>query len=262
MDRQSPIPALPHPDVVRSLKQRLDRLRPLSKGALDTLAAWYEVELTYTSNAIEGNTLTRSETALVLEQGITVRGKPLKDHLEAIDHRDAWRFVRELAQRGTPVYELDIRQIHALVLGRSDRDEAGRYSQRQRMISGSLAVLPAPAEIPARMGDFAHWLASAAPNPETAFEAHFRLAAIHPFSDGNGRTARLLMNLILLQAGYPPLVIAPEQRPDYVDALEARHAHSETGPWLIFMEARLIEGLERYLEILAKEQDAGDSTHG
>jgi Fic family protein len=260
MDHPSPIPALPHPDIAQPLKQRLDRLRPLSKGALDALAAWYEVELTYTSNAIEGNTLTRSETALVLEHGITVRGKPLKDHLEAIDHRDAWRFVRELAERGTPVSELDIRQIHALVLGRSDRDEAGRYSQRQRLISGSLAVLPSPAEIPARMGDFAQWLATARPDPETAFEAHFRLVAIHPFSDGNGRTARLLMNLILLQAGYPPLVITPEQRPDYVDALEARHAQGETGPWVAFMEARLIESLEHYLAILAKEQESGAST--
>lgn len=260
MDHQPTIPTLPHPEIVLPLKQRLDRLRPLAKGALDALAAWYEVELTYTSNAIEGNTLTRSETALVLEQGITVRGKPLKDHLEAIDHRDAWRFVRELAERGTSVAEMDIRQIHALVLGRNDRDEAGRYSQRQRLISGSLAVLPSPAEIPARMGDFAQWLAAAAPNPETAFEAHFRLVAIHPFSDGNGRTARLLMNLILLQAGYPPLVITPEQRPDYVDALEARHTNGETISWMAFMEARLVESLERYLEILEKEQESGDLT--
>jgi Fic family protein len=241
-------------DRISVLKRRLDALRPLSKGALESLEAWYEVELTYTSNALEGNTLTRQETALVLGQGITVRGKPLKDHLEAIDHQDAWRFVRELAQRGAPIVEYDIRQIHALVLGRSDRDEAGRYSQRQRMITGSLAVLPSPAEVPALMGDFARWLAAAPANPATADEAHYRLVAIHPFTDGNGRTARLLMNLILLQAGYPPVVIPPEQRPDYVDALETRHVGGDTAPWQTFMEARLIESLERYLEILEKEQ--------
>jgi len=241
-------------DRISMLKRRLDALRPLSKGALESLEAWYEVELTYTSNALEGNTLTRQETALVLGQGITVRGKPLKDHLEAIDHQDAWRLVRELAQRGAPIVEYDIRQIHALVLGRSDRDEAGRYSQRQRMITGSLAVLPSPAEVPALMGDFARWLAAAPMDPATAGEAHYRLVAIHPFTDGNGRTARLLMNLILLQAGFPPMVIAPEQRPDYVDALETRHVSGDTAPWQAFMTARLIESLERYLEILEKEQ--------
>ncbi|WP_295384015.1 Fic family protein [uncultured Thiodictyon sp.] len=246
-------------DRISVLKRRLDALRPLSRGALESLEAWYEVELTYTSNAIEGNTLTRQETALVLGQGITVRGKPLKDHLEAIDHQDAWRFVRELAQRGVPIVEYDIRQIHALVLGRSDREEAGRYSQRQRMILGSLAVLPSPAEVPALMGDFTRWLAAAPPDPATAGEAHYRLVAIHPFTDGNGRTARLLMNLILLQAGFPPVVITPEQRPDYVDALETRHVSGDAGPWQAFMTERLIEGLERYLEILEKEQGPAET---
>ena len=122
------------------------------------------------------------------------------------------------------------------------------------MITGSLAVLPSPAEVPALMGDFARWLAAAPMDPATAGEAHYRLVAIHPFTDGNGRTARLLMNLILLQAGFPPMVIAPEQRPDYVDALETRHVSGDTAPWQAFMTARLIESLERYLEILEKEQ--------
>ena len=121
-------------DVVRlnRKKQRIDRLRPLSPRSLEALDAWYDVELTYSSNAIEGNTLTRSETAILLEKGITIAGKPLKDHLEAIGHRDALGFVRTLAAQGAPVREIDIREIHRLVFMRIDPEESGRYSQHQR----------------------------------------------------------------------------------------------------------------------------------
>ncbi|MGH6914653.1 MAG: Fic family protein, partial [Geminicoccales bacterium] len=185
-------------EEIEAKKQRLDTLRPFSKGTLQALERWYAVELAYTSNALEGNTLTRQETALVLEKGLTVRGKPLKDHLEAIDHADAWNYVRALADAAEPIREADVRQIHALVLGRSDRQEAGRYAQHQRLIAGAQVVLPIPTDIPILMDEFGRWLAAAPANPSTAFEAHARLAAIHPFADGNGRTARLLMNLVLL----------------------------------------------------------------
>jgi Fic family protein len=204
---------------VRGLKERLDHLRPLDPRGLEALAAWYDVELTYSSNAIEGNTLTRSETAIVLEKGITIGGKPLKDHLEALGHRDALHLVRTLAAAGETAREIDIREIHRLIQTRVDPEEAGRYSRHQRMIAGSPLVLPTPVEIPALMGDFAAWLAAAPPGRETAFAAHARLVAIHPFSDGNGRTARLLMNLLLINAGYPPVVIGPEQRAAYIEAL-------------------------------------------
>src|SRR6266568_7059048 len=122
-------------DRLRARKQRLDRLRPLSPKSLEALAAWYDVELTYSSNAIEGNTLTRSETAIVLEKGVTIGGKPLKDHLEAIGHRDALALVRTLASAGERVREIDIREIHRLIMARIDPDEAGRYSAHQRAIA-------------------------------------------------------------------------------------------------------------------------------
>lgn len=153
-----------HPGMweeIEDKKRRLDALRPLTAKSLRALEAWYDVELTYTSNAIEGNALTRAETAIVFEKGLTIGGKPLKDHLEAIDHKEALDYVRQLAGRDEPIREVDIRQIHRLVLARSQPEEAGRYAQHQRMIAGSPLDLPSPAEIPARMGDFARWLGAA-----------------------------------------------------------------------------------------------------
>jgi Fic family protein len=237
-------------DRLREQKQRLDRLRPLSPQSLAALAAWYDVELTYSSNAIEGNTLSRSETAIVLEKGITIGGKPLKDHLEALGHRDALHLVRALASAGERVREIDIREIHRLIQTRVDSEEAGRYSRHQRMIAGSPLVLPTPAEIPALMGDFVAWLAAAPVGYETAFEAHARLVAIHPFSDGNGRTARLVMNLVLMRAGYPPVVIGPEHRVAYIDALQALQLRNDPNPYQRFMAERLEASLDHHLAML------------
>lgn len=242
---------------IEQKKKRLDSLRPMTAKSLKALADWYDVEIVFSSNALEGNTLTRSETAIVLEKGITVRGKPLKDHLEAIDHKDALDFIKALAKEQGPIRENDIRQIHYLVLARSNPKEAGKYSQHQRQIAGSKVVLPDPVEIPALMKDFGEWLAGADPVPETAFESHFRLVAIHPFTDGNGRTARLLMNLVLFRGGYPPVLIEPELRADYIDALEHRHLEGEIEPYNQFMAERLDESLDRTLKVAQKEVKPG-----
>jgi Fic family protein len=149
------------------------------------------------------------------------------------------------------------------VLGRSQRAEAGRYSQAQRQIAGSTVVLPSPAEVPPLMADLGRWLAAAEPGPSSASEAHYRLVTIHPFADGNGRTARLLMNLLLLRAGWPPVVIAPEHRPDYLDALELRQTSGAAEPYLAFMQARLLESLDRHLEVLERStRSSGDPSVG
>ena len=206
---------------IEEQRARLEALRPFAGRSSAALARWYDVELTWSSNAIEGNTLSRSETAIILEKGLTIGGKPLKDHLEALGHSDALAYVRALAAETRPMRETDLREIHRLVLQRIVPEDAGQYGAHQRAIAGSPFVLPSPAEIPALMGDFAHWFATAPPGADTAFTAHARLVTIHPFSDGNGRTARLLLNLLLLRAGYPPLVIAPEHRARYIDALQA-----------------------------------------
>ena len=207
---------------IAAKKAELDRLHPLAPRGLTNLEHSHDLELTYTSNAIEGNTLTAAETTLVIEQGITVAGKPLRDHLEAIDHYDAIRYVRELARRGDPMNEIDLRNLHRLVMLRSDPETAGRYADQGRYVLTDTGrhSFPSPAELPALMADFAAWLRERADTPEFAFIAHRRLVNIHPFNDGNGRTARLLMNLILIRGGYPPVAVRPEDRPAYIHALQ------------------------------------------
>ncbi len=149
-----------------SKKLELDRLRPRVLKSLAALDEWYDVELTYTSNAIEGNTLTRIETAVVLEKGLTIGGKPLKDHLEAVGHKEALDFIRSLAENPQQVHEVDVRAIHRLVLERADPREAGKYSDHQRAIKGSSVVLPSPWEIAASLGNPRTAAASSVPREE------------------------------------------------------------------------------------------------
>ncbi len=242
-------------DAVAGRKHRLDALRPMSARSLAALASWYDVELTYSSNAIEGNTLTRAETAIVLEKGVTIGGKPLKDHMEAIGHRDALDYVRRIAATAEPIRENDVRQIHQLVMGRVDPDAAGRYASHQRLISGTVYVPPSPAEIGPLMGDFGRWLANAPATAETAIAAHERVAVIHPFGDGNGRTARLLMNLVLLRGSYPPSVIGPEHRPAYLDGLDALTVAGDPLGYRSLMTVRLEASLDHHLDILQRGRD-------
>ena len=208
-------------DRIDALKARLDRLRPLPPELVDNLREVYDIRLTYHSNAIEGNTLTQSETQIVVEKGITIGGKPLKDHLEAINHVEAIDFIRDLAVDERTISEWDIRQIHGLVC-KGERG-AGAYRTVNVMAAGSNYRYPDAILVPELMQGFGEWLQSApALHPvELAAEIHYRLVTIHPFSDGNGRTARLLMNLSLLRTGYPIAVIKTEDRATYIDAIVA-----------------------------------------
>jgi Fic family protein len=236
--------------TIAEKKAELDRLRRAAPEGLHNLEHAHDLELTYTSNAIEGSTLSAAETTLVIEQGITVGGKPLKDHLEAIDHFDALRYVRDLARETAPLNESDIRNLHRLVVQRSNPDIAGRYADQGRFVVTDRGrhAFPSPAEIPALMGDFARWLAAAPATPETAFTAHRRLVDIHPFNDGNGRTARLLMNLVLLRAGYPPVAVRPEDRPAYLHALQEAQAGHGAEAFYRLLFTRLDATLDEYLE--------------
>lgn len=235
---------------IASRKAALDALRPLSQEALAQLQNFYDVELTYTSNAIEGNTLTARETSEVIAHGITVGGKPLKDHLEAVDHHAALQWARELASSSMPFDERTIRDLHARIVARSRPDIAGIYSQHARRVPGSAAGFPNPAKIPALMADLGAHLAVAPAGPDAIFEIHFRLTAIHPFSDGNGRTARLLMNMLLLRAGYPPIAVRPEDRLAYHAALEHASVTTDTQDFQALMHQRLDETLADYLAAL------------
>ncbi len=238
--------------AIAAKKERLDELWPLSPKALDKLEHYYDIELTYTSNAIEGNTLSPVETTLVIEQGVTIGGKPLKDHLEALDHYDAIRYVRELARQGTALLESDVRNLHRLVMQRSSPDIAGRYADLPRYVRTEAGrhSFPSPAEVPALMGDFAAWLGMASDTPDTAFTAHRRLVDIHPFNDGNGRTDRLLMNLILLRGGYPPIAVRPEDRLDYVRSLQQAQAGQGPESFNRLLYTRLDATLGEYLSAL------------
>lgn len=246
-------------DAIADKKARLDRMRPLSPEAVSNLEHYYDLEITYTSNAIEGNTLSPVETTLVIEQGVTIGGKPLKDHLEALDHYDAIRYVRQLARERTPLTEGDVRNLHRLVMQRSRPDIAGRYADLARDVRTETGrhEFPSPAEIPSLMGDFAKWLAVSPATPESAFAAHRRLVAIHPFNDGNGRVARLLMNLLLIRGGYPPLAVRHEDRPSYIRALQQEQAGEGSETFENLLYQRLDATLEDYLNVLQKTQPPG-----
>ena len=233
-------------------KERLDGLRPVSPTAFLNLEHYYDIELTYTSNAIEGNTLSAVETTLVVEKGITIGGKPLKDHLEALDHYEGIRYVRELARQTVPLTERDVRNLHRLVMQRSAPEIAGQYADLPRYVRTETGRygFPSPAEIPALMADFAAWLRTAADTPETAFHAHLRLVGIHPFNDGNGRTARLLMNLVLIRGGYPPVSVRPEDRLEYVRSLQRAQSGQGTESFTRLLYQRLEATLDEYLNVL------------
>lgn len=245
---------------IEEKKARLDRLRPLSAAALAQLQKHYDVELTYTSNAIEGNTLTMRETAEVIEHGITVGGKSLRDHLEAVDHYEALLFLRELAARPTPVDENVVCELHRRIVARSQPAIAGMYSLNPRRIAGSPVILPNPAKIPRLMEEFGAWLEAAPSEPAFAFDAHYRLVSIHPFGDGNGRAARLLMNLILIRGGYPPVAVRPEDRKAYLDSLERASLAEDLTPYRILMHRRLDATLGDYLSALQEAVPQPDQT--
>lgn len=247
---------LPLITVIETKAAELAALRPMADAALEQLRLHYDVELTFTSNAIEGNTLTYRETAELIEHGITVGGKPLRDHLEAEDHHQAVQWMRALAARDTPLSETTITELHRRIVARSNPGIAGIYSPYPRRIAGSPVVFPNPLKLPDLMAELGEQLASAPPAPQAAFDIHFRLTAIHPFSDGNGRVARLLMNLMLIRGGYPPVAVRPEDRAAYLEALETASLAGDLTPFQTLMHERLDATLDAYLA--AVRETAGD----
>ena len=237
-------------------KQKLDKYRPLPPELVRNLEDWFRVELTYTSNAIEGNTLTRQETALIIEKGLTVDGKTLKEHLEAVNHAAALAIVISLAQnKKKAISEVDILDIHRLILSKIEDANAGRYRSVAVRIAGTTAVLPNPVKVPSLMAEFVQWLRAAQGHPaETAAQAHYRLVSIHPFVDGNGRTARLLMNLILVREGYPPAIIRKEDRRRYINALEKAQRGGSLDDFSSLMYESIDRSLDIYLEALEPKE--------
>lgn len=229
-------------------KQKLDTFRPLPPELVKNLDAWFKIELTYTSNAIEGNTLTRAETALVVEKGLTVQGKSLTEHLEATNHAEALEYVKTLVGKiRQDLTENDIFEIHRLILNKIEAGSAGRYRTQHARLTESDVVLPNPVKVPDLMEEFAKWLVSDNPDHvvKIGADAHYKLVSIHPFSDGNGRTSRLLMNLIFMQQGYPPAIIRKEDRLAYINFLEK----AQKGSGLDDFYNLIYESVDRSLDI-------------
>lgn len=199
--------------------------RPLPPAALASLRAWFRLHHVYHSNAIEGSRLTLPETRVVVEDGLTVAGKSFKEHAEAVDLAHAVDYLEELARATEALAERHVRELHAIVLRESMPEEAGRYRSIPVRITGTEFRPPEPILVPERMAELGAWLA--APDEEAAVVrsaiAHAWLATIHPFRDGNGRTARLLANLVLMRASLPLFVLRVERRAEYYAALDTSH---------------------------------------
>lgn len=233
-------------------KKKLDSFRPLPQALVKNLDEWFKIALTYSSNAIEGNTLSHSETALVIEKGITIGGKTITEHLEAINHGKAIDFIKELAQKKREVLCLDdILSIHRIILKGIDPMHAGIFRTVAIRILGSDNIFPNYLNVPILMTEFMLWLSTTQDHPvKIAAMAHFKLVSIHPFVDGNGRTARLLMNLLLLQQGYPLAIIKKEDRKSYINSLELASNTNDLSVFNAIIFNAVEDGLDSYLEAI------------
>lgn len=241
---------------IKEKKKSLDSLRPFPPQALKKLKEQFAIEMTYHSNAIEGNTLTMRETQLIIQDGLTVAGKSLREHLEVINHKEAIDFLENLAtKREAIITENLIRQIHFLVLTKINEKEAGKYRSVRVRITGTNYVPPQAFEVAILMKDFVKWLKKnwRKINPiELSALAHFKLVHIHPFIDGNGRTARLLMNFILIQKGYPPAVILKTDRKKYYQVLDQAHK-GNLAPLVNFVARSVERSLNLYLQAFERK---------
>ena len=232
------------------LKQEINSYL-LDRDLKTQVREYYRIGLTYTSNALEGNTLTESETKIVLEEGITIGGKPLRDHLEVLGHSDAYTFLYTLITHKNISEEM-IKNLHRLFYYRIDEKNAGIYRDKQVFITGSHYPLPKPAELAELMLYFIKELPALRTQEHpviAAARAHKVFVFIHPFIDGNGRVARLLMNLVLLHSGYSLAVIPPLARNRYITLLEK--AHSDDHEFIEFIAEMVKESQQDYIRLFA-----------
>ena len=236
---------------VDNLKKELDSKRPISKETLKSLKESINLEWTYNSNGIEGNTLTLRETQVVLE-GITVGGKTITEHLEAINHEKAILYLDDLVKDKQPITEWNIKNIHQLILKEIDNENAGRYRKENVTIKGATHIPPDFVKIPELMEklilNYETWN-KYHPIIRSAL-LHGELVKIHPFVDGNGRTSRLIMNLDLMNHGYNPVIIKKENRLEYYEVLDKAHTTGDYTDFIKLVTKLEIEMLKKYLEIL------------
>lgn len=234
-------------------KKKIDSARPLPKIVLDKLKEYLDIEWTYNSNSIEGNTLTREETMLILKEGLTISGKSMREHLEVTNHKNAIDYLGEVLAKAEPITQNDVKKIHSFILEGINNRYAGNYRDVEVYISGSTHEFPKPQYVEALMLEFSKWLVEKQEKCDLhpvvlAAQAHFKLVDIHPFVDGNGRTARLLMNLILMKYGYPIAVIESEteKRKSYYGAIRQGHS-SNVLPFEILVAEYVDVTSDKYL---------------
>lgn len=239
---------------IDQLKAELDILRQSLDNV--TIKEALEVEFLYESNRIEGNTLTLRETLLVINEGMTISGKSMREHLEAINHKEAILFIDDLVSQKVDLSEYVLKQIHGIVLYGIDRENAGVYRKLPVAIAGSKHLPPQPYLLQDLMEKYFQFYNQEKEHLHPvvlAAEMHERLVTIHPFIDGNGRTARLIMNLILLQYGFPLAIIGGDydSRMAYYDALEKVQSENNKEDFILLIAEKVLFALERYINILS-----------
>ena len=239
---------------IEAQKARLSKMRPLTAGEVERLREEFMIEFTYNSNAIEGNTLTLKETALALE-GMTIDQKPLKDHLEAVGHRDAFLYVQDIAAKDMPISESVIKNIHSLVLINRPEDK-GIYRRIPVRIMGAYTEPLQPYMVqPAMEGLLIEDKKRAETMNiiERIARFHLEFEGIHPFIDGNGRTGRLIMNLDLIRNGYPPINVKFTDRKRYYDAFDAYYRDNDATKMTALIAEYVNERLDEYLTVLEND---------
>ncbi|MDA3780676.1 MAG: Fic family protein, partial [Bacteroidales bacterium] len=211
-------------DLLKEKLNILSSFRPINKTLLDKIRENFQVEMTYNSNAIEGNTLTKKETFWIISEGLTIKGKSLKEHLEVKNHKEALDFLYELndVSKKNTISEHLIKQIHSLVVKEADSDIAGVYRNGDVFISGSDHTPPSGFKVSGEMEKLIKWINKEKDNYhviELSAMLHHKLVAIHPFWDGNGRTARIIMNILIMHLGYPMTIILRNDRQRYYRVL-------------------------------------------
>lgn len=231
-------------------KKKIDAMRPLGENMVAQIRQYYKIGLTWSSNALEGNSLTESETKVLLEEGLTVGGKPIRDYYEATGHAQAYEFMYDMA-KDRPVSEDDIKTLHRLFYTQLDSSQAGIYRREKVIITGSKYPTTTPDKIENMMKDFVEWLSTEEGKlhpVEFAATAHKKFVFIHPFIDGNGRVARLIMNLCLIRNGYTIAIIPPILRAEYIANLEKAHENDED--FIGFIAGRVVETEKELLRLL------------
>lgn len=238
-------------DHIDELKKKIDSRLPLPAASVQQLKEYFRIGLTYTSNALEGNSLTEVETKIILEDGLTAGGKSLRDHLEVLGHSQAYDLMWQLAGK-KKFSESDILALHHLFFHRVDEKAAGSYRTVPVIVTGVQYQFPLPPDIPKLMQQFITSLETLLPNShpvEYAALAHLNFVLIHPFIDGNGRTARLLLNLVLLQQGYVVTIIPPVTRREYLESLRSAN-NGDNEPFIRFIAERVLESHKEYVRLL------------